>query len=114
MPGHMLPASSGPDNNIIASTLLEVVSELTGYPADMLNMDMDIEADLGIDSIKRVEILSSLEEKLPGLPSVEPDTMATLKTLGQIAEYLGQTDRNRIAIRFCGTPHSRKPGDSEA
>jgi acyl transferase domain-containing protein/NAD(P)-dependent dehydrogenase (short-subunit alcohol dehydrogenase family) len=83
---------AGPDNSIIASTLLEVVSELTGYPVDMLNMDMDVEADLGIDSIKRVEILSSLEEKLPGLPGVEPDTLATLKTLGQIAGYMGQVD----------------------
>ncbi|MBW2177238.1 MAG: SDR family NAD(P)-dependent oxidoreductase, partial [Deltaproteobacteria bacterium] len=77
-----------PDNTL-ASTLLNVVSELTGYPVDMLNMDMDIEADLGIDSIKRVEILSSLEEKMPGIPSVEPDMMSRLKTLGQIAEYLG-------------------------
>ncbi|MCG6906418.1 MAG: acyltransferase domain-containing protein, partial [Desulfobacteraceae bacterium] len=43
--------------------LLSVVSELTGYPAEMLSLEMDIEADLGIDSIKRVEILSALEER---------------------------------------------------
>jgi NAD(P)-dependent dehydrogenase (short-subunit alcohol dehydrogenase family)/acyl carrier protein len=83
--------AEGLDSSIIAGTLVNVVSELTGYPKDMLHMDMDIEADLGIDSIKRVEILSRLEEKLPGLPGVEPDTMATLKTLGQIVAYLGQT-----------------------
>jgi hypothetical protein len=47
--------------------MLEVVSRLTGYPAEMLSFDMDIEADLGIDSIKRVEILSALEEKMPEL-----------------------------------------------
>ncbi len=32
-------------------------------------MDMDLEADLGIDSIKRVEILGALQEKLPDSPS---------------------------------------------
>ncbi|MEK6195953.1 MAG: SDR family NAD(P)-dependent oxidoreductase, partial [Deltaproteobacteria bacterium] len=101
--GSHASSSSGLDNNTIASTLLEVVSELTGYPADMLNMDMDIEADLGIDSIKRVEILSSLEEKLPGLPSVEPDTMATLKTLGQIVGYLGQTKETELPSFSVGT-----------
>ena len=68
--------------------MLEVVSQLTGYPVEMLGMDMDIEAELGIDSIKRVEILSNLEEKMPDLPAVSPDMMGTLKTLGQIAEFL--------------------------
>ncbi|MDO9566209.1 MAG: SDR family NAD(P)-dependent oxidoreductase, partial [Candidatus Desulfaltia sp.] len=61
---------------------------LTEYPVEMLNLDMDIEADLGIDSIKRVEILSTIEEKMPDLPSVSPEIMGKLKTLGQIAEHL--------------------------
>ena len=97
-PGIVAPAADTPglNNTTIASTLLDVVSALTGYPVDMLNTDMDIEADLGIDSIKRVEILSSLEEQLPGLPGVEPNTMATLKTLGHIVEYLGQTEETEL------------------
>ncbi|CAB1062700.1 omega-3 polyunsaturated fatty acid synthase subunit, PfaA [Olavius sp. associated proteobacterium Delta 1] len=73
---------------IVEATMLEVVSQLTGYPVEMLGMDMDIEAELGIDSIKRVEILSTLEEKMPDLPTVSPDMMGTLKTLGQIAEFI--------------------------
>ncbi|MCP4353311.1 MAG: SDR family NAD(P)-dependent oxidoreductase [Desulfobacterales bacterium] len=77
--------------SLLTSQLLNVVSELTGYPVEMLSPDMDIEADLGIDSIKRVEILSAMEEKMPGLPSVSPEIMGTLKTLGQIAEYLGES-----------------------
>jgi acyl transferase domain-containing protein len=52
----------------IRNNMLEVVSNLTGYPVEMLNLDMDIEADLGIDSIKRVEILSTIEEKMPDRP----------------------------------------------
>jgi NAD(P)-dependent dehydrogenase (short-subunit alcohol dehydrogenase family)/acyl carrier protein len=68
--------------------LLSVVSELTGYPAEMLSLEMDIEADLGIDSIKRVEILSALEERHPELPPVAPETMAGLRTLGQIIAHL--------------------------
>jgi NAD(P)-dependent dehydrogenase (short-subunit alcohol dehydrogenase family) len=54
----------------------------------MLGLDMDIESELGIDSIKRVEILSTLEEKMPALPTVSPDMMGSLKTLGQISEFL--------------------------
>ncbi len=75
-------------NSGIEACLLEVVSQLTGYPVEMLALDMDIEADLGIDSIKRVEILATLEEKMPGLPAIPPDTLGTLKTLGQITAFL--------------------------
>jgi hypothetical protein len=41
--------------------LWQVVADKTGYPADMLEPAMALEADLGIDSIKRVEIFSALQ-----------------------------------------------------
>ncbi|MCD4804174.1 MAG: acyltransferase domain-containing protein, partial [Desulfobacterales bacterium] len=78
----------------IENKLLETVSHLTGYPEEMLGLDMDIESDLGIDSIKRVEIFSSLEEKLNHIQSVSPEIMGSLKTLRQIAEYLAGTSLN--------------------
>jgi acyl transferase domain-containing protein/NAD(P)-dependent dehydrogenase (short-subunit alcohol dehydrogenase family)/acyl carrier protein len=46
--------------------LLGIVAERTGYPPEMLALDADLEADLGIDSIKRVEILGALQKALPG------------------------------------------------
>lgn len=79
------------ETKALETTLLSVVSDLTGYPPEMIDMDMDIEADLGIDSIKRVEILSTLEEKMPRLPSVSPEVMGGLKTLRQITDFLGDT-----------------------
>ena len=51
-----------------AAILIDVVAEKTGYPAGVLDLDMQLDADLGIDSIKRVEILSALQDRLPGLP----------------------------------------------
>jgi len=62
----------------------------------MLGMDMDIESDLGIDSIKRVEILSTLEEQIPNLPAISPEIMGSLKTLGQIVEYLAGAETPQI------------------
>src|SRR5205814_9901612 len=41
--------------------LRRVAAERTGYPPEMLDLDAGIEADLGIDSIKRVEILTALQ-----------------------------------------------------
>jgi len=45
--------------------VLKVVSDRTGYPPEMIDLEQDIEGDLGIDSIKRVEILATLRKSLP-------------------------------------------------
>ncbi len=37
----------------IQTVLFEIVSRLTGFPEEMLEPDMDIESDLGVDSIKK-------------------------------------------------------------
>ncbi len=76
--------------SVVAEALLKVVSEKTGYPQEMLDLGMDMEADLGIDSIKRVEILGALQTLYPDLPKPEPETLAELRTLGQIIEFLGK------------------------
>ena len=61
---------------------------------------MDIEADLGIDSIKRVEILSAFEEKMPELPSVSPEMMGSLKTLSQIIDQIVGTPAVSAVVPF--------------
>ena len=38
--------------------VLAVVSEQTGYPTDLLDMDLDLEADLGIDTVKQAEVFA--------------------------------------------------------
>ncbi len=81
------PAAVRPSSRI-NQVLLEVVAEKTGYPADMLGPDMALDADLGIDSIKRVEILSALQERLPDAPAPGPEHLGTLHTLRHIADFL--------------------------
>ena len=71
---------------------MDVVAEKTGYPSDALDLSMSLEGDLGIDSIKRVEILSAVQEKAPELPEVDGSQMAQLQTLGEIVEFLGGSE----------------------
>ena len=52
--------------------MLEVVTEKTGYPTEMLELGMALDTDLGIDSIKRVEILAAMRERVPSCPSSIP------------------------------------------
>ena len=86
------PAAKGMDKAAISALLLGIVEDRTGYPGDMLGMDQSIEADLGIDSIKRVEIIGAL---LKGLPGAQASAAAPIsealneqKTLGAIVERL--------------------------
>ena len=74
----------------IASTLIEVVAQKTGYPAEVLDLDMQLDADLGIDSIKRVEILSALQDRLSDLPPFQPEQLGSFRSLRTILEYIGQ------------------------
>ena len=73
----------------LTQSLLEVVSDKTGYPSEMLELEMDMEADLGIDSIKRVEILGAMQELYPNMPPVNPEELAELRTLAQIIDHMG-------------------------
>ena len=78
----------------LQDTLLNIVAEKTGYPKDMLELNMDLEADLGIDSIKRVEILGALQEKLSDL-QVQPDELAERRTLGEILETFSSESQKK-------------------
>jgi polyketide-type polyunsaturated fatty acid synthase PfaA len=78
------------DLDDISRILLEIIGDKTGYPTEMLELDMDMEADLGIDSIKRVEILSAMQERFPDTPQGNPEDLAELRTLGQIIGYMKQ------------------------
>ncbi|MEJ2491129.1 MAG: SDR family NAD(P)-dependent oxidoreductase [Desulfuromonadales bacterium] len=89
---------SASDSHRIAAYLFEVIAEKTGYPQEMLEMEMALDSDLGIDSIKRVEILSALQEKLPEIPAVQPEDLGVLQTLGQIVDHLGSSAGGELPV----------------
>ncbi len=77
----------------VSTILLNTISELTGFPAEMLEPSMNLESDLGIDSIKRVEILSRLEQELDHIETISSDDIANLKTIEEIITYLAKNDQ---------------------
>ncbi|WP_319437694.1 beta-ketoacyl synthase N-terminal-like domain-containing protein, partial [Mycobacterium sp. RTGN5] len=66
--------------------VLSIVSEKTGYPVDMLGLGMEMEAELGIDSIKQVEILAALQAKFPGAPEIPASELSGLRTLQDVVD----------------------------
>ena len=51
------------DEASVTKDILAIVSEKTGYPEDMLDLDLDMEADLGIDTVKQAELFAIMREK---------------------------------------------------
>lgn len=102
------PASNGTglDLTKLTSMLLEVVSEKTGYPAEMLELNMDMEADLGIDSIKRVEIFGALTKLYPAISGINPNELTELRTLGEIVDYVGAKGGASNGTSVAATPVS--------
>jgi NADP-dependent 3-hydroxy acid dehydrogenase YdfG len=102
-PPHVsVPMPSTPETPAAAPTqvmslelLLSVVADKTGYPADMLNGDMDLETDLGIDSIKKVEIFAAVRQNTEGLPPTDSPQMARLfqaRTLNEVVRLAADAE----------------------
>lgn len=76
------------------SVLLNLVSERTGYPSDMLDLDLDLEADLSIDSIKRLEVVGELARmldlraKLGANAESRIEALTRQKTLRAVIDWL--------------------------
>ncbi|MFE9561505.1 SDR family NAD(P)-dependent oxidoreductase [Streptomyces sp. NPDC006487] len=78
----------------VMDVIVEIVHTRTGYPRDMLAPELDLEADLSIDSIKRVEIIGALADRI-GLPrdaggSAESaiEELSRIKTLRGIVDWV--------------------------
>jgi len=88
------PAAAAAPNG--QQALLAIVSERTGYPAEMLDPDLDLEADLSIDSIKRQEIIGELSQRLSlrsvigANADVQLEQLAAQKTLRAMLNWLAE------------------------
>ncbi len=62
----------------------------------MLELNMDMEADLGIDSIKRVEIFGALTKQYPEMGDINPNELTELRTLGEIVTYVSDQAKKKV------------------
>ncbi|MFD0337374.1 SDR family oxidoreductase [Streptomyces sp. NPDC127117] len=78
----------------VQRVVLDIISERTGYPVDMIEPDLDLEADLSIDSIKRAEIAGELARRLGAgsdLAALDDDALEELakaRTAAAVTDWL--------------------------
>lgn len=96
---------AGPDREELTARLLTIMGERTGYPQDMLDLNLDLEADLGVDSIKRTEIMGYfLQSFFPAEQGGLPREMEEISRSRTMREIL---DRVESCFR---APQSCEPG----
>ncbi|MGF1510499.1 MAG: beta-ketoacyl synthase N-terminal-like domain-containing protein, partial [Myxococcota bacterium] len=62
-PASPQPAPSAPSaTDSVQAKIMEIVAQQTGYPPDMLDPELDLEADLGIDTVKQAEMFAAVRE----------------------------------------------------
>ncbi|MBS1955447.1 MAG: hypothetical protein JST89_14785 [Cyanobacteria bacterium SZAS-4] len=80
------------DVDELAQNFVKILSERTGYPLDMLEPKLDLETDLGVDSIKRIEILSAYRKVLPihiqPLLESHMEEVAGLRTIEEVSRWI--------------------------
>jgi acyl carrier protein len=86
-PRHGTSGHRGPPD--VLATVKAIIAEQTGYTTDMLEDELDLEADLGIDTVKQVEIFGKVSENF-GLDVPEDLKLRDLNTIAKLADYLGR------------------------
>ena len=94
----------GPDSDRVGAFMLEFIVEQTGYPPEMVEFDADLEADLGIDSIKKAQLIGELAESFDLtrlMANISDLSLDDFPTLNSILEFVLQPER------ACETPDER-------
>ena len=71
----------------VAEKVLALVAEKTGYPKDMLELDLDLEADLGIDTVKQAETFLALRETFE-IPRQDTLQLRDYPTLAHVIQFV--------------------------
>ena len=67
--------------------ILALVVEKTGYPQDMLDLDLDLEADLGVDTVKQAELFAAIRE-IYNIPRDENRKLRDYPTLTHVIRFV--------------------------
>jgi acyl transferase domain-containing protein/acyl carrier protein len=81
--------SANLDPNELEKFLVSFVVEQTGYPPEIVELDADLEADLGIDSIKKAQLFGELGEYFDVQPSADL-SLDSFPTLRHVLDFLLQ------------------------
>ncbi|MEZ4591560.1 MAG: SDR family NAD(P)-dependent oxidoreductase [Chloroflexota bacterium] len=76
-----------PVSDTITDQVLAIIAEQTGYPSDMLEPDLDLEADLGIDTVKQAETFVAIRQAFD-IPRRDDLNLRDYNTLAKVVGFV--------------------------
>jgi acyl carrier protein len=92
----------------VTAKVLEIVSGQTGYPPDMLDLDLDLEADLGVDTVKQAETFAAIRDEY----GIERDDNLALRDYPTLEHVIGFVRDRRPDL--APTPSPASPAEPMA
>ncbi|NPV56113.1 MAG: SDR family oxidoreductase, partial [Anaerolineae bacterium] len=75
------------DSEDVKAFVLAAVSEKTGYPVEMLDLELDLEADLGVDTVKQAELFAAIRTHY-NIPRREDLRLSDYNTLAKVVSFM--------------------------
>jgi NAD(P)-dependent dehydrogenase (short-subunit alcohol dehydrogenase family)/acyl carrier protein len=86
-PVTVAPPTRPDGETLVRERILALVVEKTGYPKEMLDLDLDLEADLGVDTVKQAEMFAAIRE-MYGIPRDENRKLRDYPTLAHVIRFV--------------------------
>jgi malonyl CoA-acyl carrier protein transacylase/acyl carrier protein len=81
-------APSGPDRAGILRDLVSLYAGALEYPEEVFTEDVELEAELGVDSVKQTELLARVSDKYALGPRPSNFRLADYNTMGKVADFV--------------------------
>ena len=79
------PLAAAPAADEVTDAVVGIVAEMTGYPPELLDLDLDLEADLGVDTVKQAEVFAAVRDRF----DVERDDNLALRDFPTLTHVIG-------------------------
>jgi NAD(P)-dependent dehydrogenase (short-subunit alcohol dehydrogenase family) len=76
-----------PTADSVTEQVLAIVAEKTGYPPEMLELDLDLEADLGVDTVKQAETFAAVRAAFD-IPRKDDLKLRDYPTLASVIQFV--------------------------
>ena len=102
---------SAVEDDPVKERVLALVAEKTGYPVDMLDLDLDLEADLGVDTVKQAEVMATIREAY-GITRDDKLKLRDFPTLAHVIRFVHERKPKPAAVPPVPTsaPTAQIPG----
>jgi acyl transferase domain-containing protein/NADP-dependent 3-hydroxy acid dehydrogenase YdfG len=100
-----VPVGGVPSRAEVTDAVVSIVAEMTGYPPDLLDLDLDLEADLGVDTVKQAEVFAAVRGRF----GVERDESLSLRDFPTLRHVIGWIEEKTSAAAGTAAPAAEAP-----